>query len=173
MLEQGRNCDIYNPTIHNWEKGHGHKVVLGNYVSIAEGVEFFLSGNHRTDFVSTFHFLKFVRTLDPKELTVGKGDIIVKSDAWIGRGAVIQGGVTIGEGAVIGTNAMVTKDVEPYSITAGNPSRHKKYRFNESQRKSLLEIAWWNWPDEKVIEEVKHLANPDIDLFISRHRKSG
>ncbi len=46
------------------------------------------------------------------------------NDCWIGAGAIILNGITIGDGAVIGAGAIVTKDIEPYTIVAGNPA-HK------------------------------------------------
>ncbi|QEY24031.1 acyltransferase [Neisseria animalis] len=48
--------------------------------------------------------------------------IVVEDDVWIGRRAIIMGGVTIGRGAVIGAGAVVTKDVPPYTLAAGNPA---------------------------------------------------
>ena len=49
--------------------------------------------------------------------------ISVGSNVWIGGGATILPGVTIGEGAVIGAASVVTKDVEPYTVVAGNPAK--------------------------------------------------
>lgn len=59
---------------------------------------------------------------------MGKQEIGVKicNDCWIGAGAIILNGVTIGEGAVVGAGAVVTKNVEPYTIIAGNPARKIK-----------------------------------------------
>ena len=59
---------------------------------------------------------------------MGKQEIGVKicNDCWIGAGAIILNGVTIGEGAVVGAGAVVTKNVEPYTIVAGNPARKIK-----------------------------------------------
>ncbi len=51
------------------------------------------------------------------------GDVIIGNRVWIGYRAMILPGVTIGDGAVIGAGAVVTKDVEPYAIMVGNPSR--------------------------------------------------
>jgi acetyltransferase-like isoleucine patch superfamily enzyme len=56
------------------------------------------------------------------------GDIVVGDRAWIAYRAIILPGVTIGEGAVIGAGSVVTKDVEPYTIVAGNPAEIVKKR---------------------------------------------
>ncbi|MDB9446468.1 acyltransferase [Anabaena sp. CS-542/02] len=51
------------------------------------------------------------------------GDVIIGDRAWIAYRVIILPGVTIGEGAVVGAGAVVTKDVEAYTIVAGNPAR--------------------------------------------------
>lgn len=58
-----------------------------------------------------------------------KGDIVIGNDVWIGYEAVILSGVTIGDGAVIGSRAVVTKDVEPYTIVGGSPAKPIRKRF--------------------------------------------
>ena len=59
-------------------------------------------------------------------------------------------GVTIGDGAVIGAGSIVTKDVGPYEIWAGNPARFIRKRFDDETIEKLLESQWWNWDDEKL-----------------------
>jgi len=54
---------------------------------------------------------------------VSRAPIQIHDKAWIGARAIITKGVTIGEGAVVATGAVVTKDVPPYTIVAGNPAR--------------------------------------------------
>ena len=76
--------------------------------------------------------------------------IIVASDVWIGAGAILLPGSTVGHGAVIGAGAVVTKTVEPYSIVVGCPAKHIRYRFSEDKIKLLLQLKWWEWPDEKI-----------------------
>ncbi len=82
----------------------------------------------------------------------------------------ILSGVTIGRGAVIGAGALVSGNVEPYSITAGNPARHIKYRFDEPTRRKLPELAWWDWDEEKVLEAVPYPLNDDIAVFLDKYR---
>jgi hypothetical protein len=60
----------------------------------------------------------------------------------------------------------VTRDVEPYSIVAGNPARHIRYSFSEHVRKALLEICWWDWPLEEL-QYIHHLLFSDrMDDFL-------
>jgi len=74
-----------------------------------------------------------------------KGPITVKNDVWIGTRSIILSGVTIGDGAVVGAGSVVTDDVEPYSVVAGNPAKQVKWRFPEEVRQKLLDIKWWEW----------------------------
>ena len=75
-------------------------------------------------------------------------------------------GVTIGDGAVIAANTTVIKDVPPYSITGGHPSKHIKYRFTDKQIQDLLKIKWWDFEDSTVDSLLPLILNTDIDKFI-------
>ena len=72
----------------------------------------------------------------------------------------------IGNGAVVGAFAVVTKDVPPYAVVAGNPARIIKYRFASEQIEQLLRIGWWDWPIEKILENIHHLMSDDLTTFI-------
>lgn len=63
---------------------------------------------------------------------------------WIGKKVMIRSGVKIGDGAIIASGAIVTKDVEPYSIVGGIPARHIRYRFDEDDIQWLKKTKWWN-----------------------------
>lgn len=69
--------------------------------------------------------------------------VVIGNDVWIGHGAFVKPGVTIGDGAVIAAYAVVTKDVPPYAVVAGNPAQIKKYRFPEEIRSRLQQSQWW------------------------------
>lgn len=90
-------------------------------------------------------------------------------DVWIGHGAIIMKGIEIGTGAVIGSGAVVTKDVEPYTIVVGVPAKPIKRRFSKVIADKLLEIAWWDWPREKLECHFDELN--DIEAFIQKHGK--
>lgn len=74
---------------------------------------------------------------------------------WIGYEAVILSGVTIGDGAVIGARAVVTKDVPPYTIVGGVPAKPIRKRFEEDVIARLMDMQWWNWPEEKIRKSIK------------------
>lgn len=79
------------------------------------------------------------------------------------------GGVTIGDGAVIGAGSIVTKDVGPYEIWAGNPARFIRKRFDDETIEKLLESQWWNWEDEKLSEMGMYFSN--VEKFIIEAEK--
>lgn len=88
-------------------------------------------------------------------------------DVWIGHGAIIMKGVQIGTGAVVGAGAVVTKDVEPYTIVVGVPAKPIKRRFPKEVANQLLEIAWWDWPREKLEAHLEELN--DLETFLKNH----
>ena len=114
------------------------KLTIGSYCSIAPGVQFLLGGEHQIKSISTYPFK--VYKFGYEREAGSKGNIIVKDDVWIGTNAIICSGVTIGQGAIVAAGAVVTKDVEPYSIVGGNPAKIIKYRFNEDCRNRLSSI---------------------------------
>ena len=81
---------------------------------------------------------------------VSKGDTVIGHDVWIGNSVTIMQGVQIGHGAIIGTNALVTKDVAPYTIVGGNPAKIIRKRFDDETTDFLLNLAWWDWPMDKI-----------------------
>ncbi len=101
-----------------------------------------------------------------------KGDVVIGNDVWLGNGAFILSGVTIGDGAVIGARSVITRNVAPYSITAGNPAKLYRFRFDEQQIAELLKIAWWEWPFEKIKEAWPLLMSTNIEEFIRTYRAS-
>jgi len=151
---------------HRWDTG---RLTIGAFCSMAPDATFMLGGNHRPDCVSTFPFRIRLNLSNAQEdgSAASKGNIVVGNDVWIGSGAVILSGVTIGDGAVIGAHAVVATDVRPYAIVVGNPAREARRRFTDAQVAALLEIAWWNWPMEKILAHVPQLCSPAIDAFIA------
>lgn len=74
----------------------------------------------------------------------------IGSDVWIGEGCFIKAGVRIGHGAVVGMGSVVTRDVPDYAIVAGNPAKLIRMRFEQRIIDGLLELQWWNMPDEEL-----------------------
>lgn len=89
------------------------------------------------------------------------------NDVWIGSHVLIKSGVTISDGAVIGMGSVVTHDVGPYEIWAGNPARMIRKRFNDGTVENLKQIKWWNWNEEKIKEYAAYFS--DSNEFISSY----
>jgi acetyltransferase-like isoleucine patch superfamily enzyme len=151
-----------------------YKVYLGKYNSIGRDCNFFLHANHRADWVTTTSQLLGPVTPEIAEMHMNmghptcKGDIKVGNDVWIGATSTIMSGITIGDGAIIGAGSMVTKDVPPFAIVAGNPSKIVKYRFTEEQIEKLLQISWWDWEEDKIKDNAMSMWSSNIDDFINK-----
>lgn len=141
---------------------------IGKYCSFAADVKLLLGGGHRTEWVTTYPF----SDIDPDFAHIeghpaSKGDIKIGNDVWFGREAMVMSGVTIGDGAVIAARAVVTKDIPPYAIVAGQPAKILRYRFAPEIIARLQAISWWNWPDDRVKNAVPMMLQPDITAFLT------
>ena len=147
--------------------GEGAVLSIGDYCSIAEGVKVFTGLEHRADWVTTFPFNVLWPSASqftghPKT----KGDVVIGNDVWIGTEAVILSGVKIGDGAIVGARAVVSRDVPPYAIVAGNPAKFVKYRFDENLIDALLTIKWWDWDESRIEQAMPYLLNNNVEKFI-------
>jgi virginiamycin A acetyltransferase len=131
----------------------GDKLIIGKFCQIATGVKFIMNGaNHAMRGFSTYPFKIFGGewfNKDPLNVEF-KGDTIIGNDVWIGYNATIMPGVKIGDGAIIASNSLVSKDIEPYTIVAGNPAKEIRKRFDQQTTSKLLEMKWW----DKTAEEI-------------------
>lgn len=139
------------------------RLILNNYISIAQHVTFILNAEHHTNHISTYPFkVKLLKT--QKSESFGKGDIVVDDDVWIGYGATIMSGVHIGQGAIVAAGAIITKDVPPYAIVGGAPATVIKYRFTPDDIKELLKLDFSSLTLEKVQENEKKLYEEYSDI---------
>ncbi len=178
---------IYNDFVHDprdFQKNNvlyhypinGDKLVIGRFCSIACGAKFlFNSANHTLQSLSSYTFPLFCeqweQAVDPTRAWDNKGDIVIGNDVWIGYEAVILAGVTIGDGAVIGTQAVVTKDVPPYSIVGGVPARPIRKRFSQETIEGLLALSWWDWPVEQIHRAMPLIQSGDFKGLEELSRK--
>jgi virginiamycin A acetyltransferase len=88
-------------------------------------------------------------------LEITKGPVEIGNNAWIADNVSILSGVTIGDGCVVGTGAVVTRDLPPFSVALGVPAQVTNYRFEKTIIEQLLEIKWWNWPEDKIRKNKK------------------
>lgn len=165
-------CDFQkNNVLYHYPVNH-NRLLMGKFCSIACGAKFiFTSANHSLKSLSTYPFPIFFEEweLDVKNITDAwdnKGDIIIGNDVWIGYEAVILSGVTIGDGAIIGTRAVVTKDIPPYTIVGGVPAKLIRKRFDDALIARLLELKWWDWPEERIKANLETIQSGRIDELI-------
>ena len=95
--------------------------------------------------------------------------VAVGHDVWLGQSVIVLPGATIGDGAVVGAGSVVTKEVPPYAIVAGNPARLIRYRFSDSLRIRLLSVRWWDL-DDRALRELG-LYVRDVEAFVSAAEK--
>lgn len=161
------------PGVYDWSEGT--KLIIGKYTAIASEVTIILGGNHRTEWASTYPFPAIAAKWPQAALIEGhpwsKGNVTIGNDVWVGNDVTILSGVTIGDGAVVAACAVVAKDVPPYTIVGGNPAKPIKQRFTDKQIKGLLELKWWNWPDEKVGKYVHLLCSSNIEGLLKLLKK--
>ena len=106
------------------------KLIIGNFVSIAEGVQFLIDVNHQTKTLSTYPLYSRLIASSNRD-ALEKGVIVIEDEVWIGTNAVIMSGVTIGKGAMIAAGAVVTRSVPPYAIVGGVPAKLIRYKFTQ------------------------------------------
>lgn len=140
------------------------KLIIGKFCQIAYRTMFITDDmNHKMDGFSAYPFYIFEGWNSESVDFEKRRDTVICNDVWFGTNAVIMPGVKIGDGAIIGAYAVVTKDVEPYSIVAGNPAKVIRKRFSDEIINDLLEIKWWDWDYDKITRNVKSIIGADID----------
>lgn len=145
-------------------------VEIGAFTSIASGLTI-VSGQHppiqNPSCVSTFPFYEW----GWGEYTPSKhhGKVIIGSDVWIGQNVTILEDVVINHGAIIGAGSVVTKDVKPYRVVAGNPAKFIRTRFMDMDIEILLKMKWWEWDDE-IIKEILSTMT-DINKFVAHYHE--
>lgn len=160
-----------NNVLYHYPINH-ERLIIGKFCSIACGAKFlFNCANHTLKSLSTYTFPLFYEDWGQDKVGVAsawdnKGDIVIGNDVWIGFEAVIMAGVHIGDGAIIGARAVVTKDIEPYTIVGGVPATEIRKRFSREVIIKLQKLQWWNWPVEKIRRAIPAIQSGNIDELI-------
>jgi virginiamycin A acetyltransferase len=158
-----------DPLVLSW--GQGTSLYVGKFCSIAAGTTIMLGGEHQVNWVTTYPFAELISGFGAEARQgSSKGDVVIENDVWIGLNALILSGVSIGNGAIVGAGSVVTKNVAPYSIVAGNPARHLRYRVPQDSIDKLQRIAWWTWPIDDIRRFAPLLLSGDIEGFIAAAR---
>lgn len=90
-------------------------------------------------------------------------------DTWLGHGAIVLPGRCIGTGAVVGAGSVVTKDVAPYSIVAGNPAKPIRQRFSSDIAERLQVLAWWDWDHDAIGAALEDFRTLPVEDFLEQH----
>ncbi|UIJ71341.1 CatB-related O-acetyltransferase [Aurantimonas sp. HBX-1] len=149
----------------------GDRLVIGRFCAIGSGVRFVMNGaNHAMTGLSTYPFNIFgngwERGFDVATIVAGvRGDMVVGNDVWIGEWATVLPGVSIGDGAIVGSLAVVSRDVESYTVVAGNPAREVRRRFDQETVERLRAVAWWNWSAEKITRNLDLIRGGDVEAL--------
>jgi acetyltransferase-like isoleucine patch superfamily enzyme len=142
---------------------------IGNYCSFAENSTIMLGGEHNPKLITTFALGTVLGGVEPDAHEETKGDVVIGNDVWLGTNAMVMSGVTIGDGAVVGANSMVATNVPPYAIVSGNPARVVWMRFPPDIVQKLLQLRWWDWPEDKIRRFAPRLMSSDINALIAAH----
>ena len=151
------------------------ETTIGSFTSIGNRVRIG-HGTHPLDYLTTSPYLYLDRLEYKTDQTPSHNEweilapVHIGNDVWIGDGVWIKNGITIGDGAIIGAKSVVTHDVEPYAIVCGNPAKVLRYRFSADIIKQLLELKWWNLPDE-VIKQIPYDDIHQAITFLTDRRK--
>jgi len=145
-------------------------LAVGSFCSIGDTLTIYLGGNHNLSCITAYPFLpgegwNVPEDYFPYETT--EGPVIIGNDVWIGNWVVIMSGVTIGDGAVIGAYSVVAKDIPPYSISVGNPSKVVRFKYPPEIIERLLKVKWWDWENEKIDRFIPLLKGHDIEEFLT------
>lgn len=148
----------------------GDKLVIGKFCALARGVKFIMNGaNHKLSGISTYPFQIFgngwEKVMPAAEDLPYKGDTVIGNDVWIGYEALFMPGVKVGNGAIVSSKSVVTGDVPAYAIVGGNPAKVIRYRFDSETIARLEQIAWWNWPVEKISAHLALITAGDVDAL--------
>ncbi len=143
-----------------WIISRFSNVEIGKFCSIAHNVEILTDDNHNTTHISTYPFKTIpVSPFFDENQKLQYKKVIIWNDVWIGSGVKIIGNVKIGDGAIIAAGAVVTKDVEPYSIVWWIPAKMIKKRFSDDCISYLQKLEWWNKDIEEIWKNLHFLQN--------------
>lgn len=137
---------------------------IGSFTSIANGV-IIGGGMHPISWISTSPvFYKGRDSVKAKFSEYEREPLkktVIGHDVWIGQNVMIKQGVNIGNGAVIGMGSIVTKDIKPYTIVAGNPAKLIRKRFDDDTIQRLLNSKWWELDELELLKYAKNIKNPE------------
>ena len=181
----GRFCEVMHDSILN-------EVEMGDYSYCADHANIFCTtigkfsniaamtrinpGNHPTDRTSLHHFMYrsaqyWPDAQDDESFFDWRREhrVTIGHDTWLGHGAIVLPGRHVATGAVVGAGAVVTKDVPPYTIVAGNPATEIRPRFAPDIADRLLALAWWDWDNDRLGAALQDFRTLSVEAFLEKH----
>lgn len=166
----GNGTQFYMSSIGKYSYVYESKVIysiIGKYCSIGSGC--IIGGaSHPIEWISSspiFYNKNNVFRMSFCERSFEEySQTIIGNDVWIGSNCLLKAGITVGDGAVIGMGSVVTHNVPPYEIWAGNPAKFIRKRFSDEEIDKLLRLRWWDL-DEKKIKEFAHFFSDKETFF--------
>ena len=135
-------------------------------------------GNHPMARASQSHFTYrasayFPGEQDDEDLFAWRraSAVEVGHDVWIGHGAIVLPGRSIGTGAVVAAGAVVTKNVAPYAVVAGNPARVIRQRFPDGIAERLQRLAWWDWDHARLRAALPDFRREPVERFLEKYER--
>lgn len=159
-----------------YDQHKGYAIIVGNYCNATNDISILLGGEHYKNplnaisIASRTALLSDITEYSAEFFTSTKGQISIGHNVTISSKSIILSGIKIGNGAVIGAGSVVTKDIPPFAIVAGNPARIIKYRFDEKNIELLEKMRWWDM-ESLTLENLKSINNLRFD-FEFKYRAS-
>lgn len=179
FTEIGAGCHVADSTIGDYsycvENTQIAYATIGKFANIAAHVRIYASRHpmqlaslHHFTYRSSWYFDDLEDNPDFFAWRAGMG-ITIGHDTWLGHGSVIMPGVSVGNGSIIGSNAVVTRDVPPFSIAVGVPAKVIRLRFDEATAARMEKLAWWDWPHELLHDRMADFRTLSAEEFLDRY----
>jgi phosphonate metabolism protein (transferase hexapeptide repeat family) len=151
-----------------------HWSTIGKFVNIADFARI-NPGNHPTWRITQHHF-----TYRSNQYQMGEDDgdffdwrkehwVSIGHDSWLGQGCTILAGRKVGIGAVVGAGAVVSHDVEPFTVVAGVPAKPIKLRFPKDLHQAVMDLAWWDWSHAQLKEALPDMRKMSPQAFVRKY----
>lgn len=130
--------------------------LVGKYCAIGYDVKIITSDHDYT--YPNIQVALQEKNFSSTDIMIKKRGVEIGNNVWFGDNVIVLSNVKIGNGAVVGAGSVVTKDVPAFGVAVGNPAKIVKYRFSKEIIDCLENIAWWDWPEDKVKKNEKFFS---------------